>query len=1396
MRLPMFALVALVAALPAMAAQQPARPVHAQKNAPVTFSVGKPLPKWAQPLAAIAPTGRHDPLVYRLQETQAWVAPNPAVLVNRAVQANDQSALGDIGQVGIDYFPAYQKLSLHRVAILRGDQVLDRTRSVNTRMLQREQNLEGGVYGGATTVQLLLDDVRVGDTLWLTYTTEGANPVFDQHWSDEFSWDKRAPVELRRLTVLHPRRLPLYWRQLGDVGSPRLEPVIDQVGDLERLRFEGTALEPVEMESAMPADFVPGRVVQMSQYANWQGVATWAAGLFPRAAPSPALQKLARQFDNLASPAAKAAAALHWVQDEIRYFSVSIGENSHRPQPPDTVLARRYGDCKDKSYLLVSLLAQLGIKAEPMLIDARAPRLPAKLIATHTMFDHVIVRIELDGKTYDVDPTQAGQKGALAQLPLPFPGGFGLLVDPATQGLAALPERPDSELPVERVENVSIPDFDGDATMEARVIYRGAYADWARRRYPLMSASELKKDVLGDYEKLYPGVSLLEPPRIEDHVDQGRFELVARLKLPKPVARKDDLHTFEYESHVMEDTLGIPDKLVRNFPLALPQGKYHGRYRLNLTWPKTVRDLAQPAAKSIDNPFFALAEEYTFRGNYLSYMLDYRTKSDRVAASDLPALQKEAKKLNEFASASFRVADRALVEPEGMGFAYREIDSMRAAARSVAWAASVKGRKDSELDIGEMCENVENFMHFSDLDSPQVAAAGHAALRKGLEGDTRPGMAQCLARALFAGGEFAKSVPLFQSAPALADADPLVVKLAWARMYAGDDQGAAADMARYVAARTRAGELSGFDVAAAIALLQRAGQPVAPGLLAHAGAIPDGPWPHPLLAMQAGLLTPEALHELVNGLPADAREIALNDAWFYIGQRRLAGHDRDGAAAAFRWYAANGLRGADNSVMAKGELALLEPDDAETLAGAQAAQRGDHAAALALWRKGAQRGVAQAQYRLGYAYYDGDGVGQDYVAALRWFRLAAGQRHGPALNMVGLMHERGEGTPPDMAAALDWYRRGAEVGHRVALSNLGKCYRYGTGVEKDDVRAAEYFRQAAGLNFAEAQAELSRLYEDGRGVARDYAQAAFWAREASMHGSKKGDIVLARLLWNGNGVEKNPELGTRTLRAVADDGDSDAQDLMGDAYEAGRGVAKDIKTAIAWWEQAARQGNLYSQESLGATYLYGDDGVPRDYDKARKWLEKPVAAGYGYAESQLGVMYQFGYGVGKDPARAAALYRLSAEHGNHVGQELLGLMLRHGNGIDKNPVEAAQWLRKAADKGWYRAINELADMYENGDGVEKDYAKAISLYREAAEGGYGISLYSIGTLYERGMGFAENPRMAYLYYRLAADAWHSDSGRKKATERRDLMAKRVGADDLAKADSIAAAWKPKTPLPE
>ena len=63
-----------------------------------------------------------------------------------------------------------------------------------------------------------------------------------------------------------------------------------------------------------------------------------------------------------------------------------MGTNSHQPTPASETLALRYGDCKDKTVLLISLLKALGVEAHPALVNTEDNKLAYRyLLAYLTM---------------------------------------------------------------------------------------------------------------------------------------------------------------------------------------------------------------------------------------------------------------------------------------------------------------------------------------------------------------------------------------------------------------------------------------------------------------------------------------------------------------------------------------------------------------------------------------------------------------------------------------------------------------------------------------------------------------------------------------------------------------------------------------------------------------------------------------------------------------------------------------------------------------------------------------------------------------------------------------------------------------------------------------------------
>lgn len=167
--------------------------------------------------------------------------------------------------------------------------------------------------------------------------------------------------------------------------------------------------------------------------------------------------------------------------------------------------------------------------------------------------------------------------------------------------------------------------------------------------------------------------------------------------------------------------------------------------------------------------------------------------------------------------------------------------------------------------------------------------------------------------------------------------------------------------------------------------------------------------------------------------------------------------------------------------------------------GVRAFDRGDHAAAYAIWRPLAEAGNPLAQYNLGLLYANGWGVERDLRTAADWYRKAAARDQADAQYNLGLLYARGQLTIlHSYKDAYLWWQRAAALGHAAARFNLGVLYAYGRGVGRDTVLAIDLWRQAAGQGYGPAAAALVRVYERGElGVAADPQQAEVWRRRAT-----------------------------------------------------------------------------------------------------------------------------------------------------------------------------------------------------------------------------------------------------------------------------------------------------------
>ena len=395
----------------------------------------------------------------------------------QALQIQSPQGLAALGGLTVVWDPETDVVTVHKAHVVRGGRVIDLLAAGQSfTVLRREQNLEASMLDGQLTATLQPEGLQVGDVIRVAYTLTRTDPVLGAHSEQLASVLSPLPTRRLRYRALWPKEKSLRWRATDGVAAPRLSTV----GSETELVVEMTDATAPEPPALAPARFAEVGQLELSDYSDWSQVSTLMAPYYARAtvlgADSPLRAELQTIRAASRDPKVRAAAALRLVQDRVRYVYQGMNNAGYVPAGADETWSRRFGDCKGKTVLLLALLRELGVEAEPALVsvehgdglDARLPML--------AIFDHVLVRAVVGGKVYWLDPTRQGD-GGLDLLRTPD-YGWALPVRPAGSGLERLSvqplERPDSDL---RLRVDASGGLFAPAPVQAEAVLRGEAAN-------------------------------------------------------------------------------------------------------------------------------------------------------------------------------------------------------------------------------------------------------------------------------------------------------------------------------------------------------------------------------------------------------------------------------------------------------------------------------------------------------------------------------------------------------------------------------------------------------------------------------------------------------------------------------------------------------------------------------------------------------------------------------------------------------------------------------------------------------------------------------------------------------------------------------------------------------
>jgi hypothetical protein len=318
-----------------------------------------------------------------------------------------------------------------------------------------------------------------------------------------------------------------------------------------------------------------------------------------------------------------------YVSRQIRYVAIEIGIGGYQPHQAADVFKYKYGDCKDKANLLISMLNKIGIRAYPALVGTRGDVEADPAAPTLTTFDHMIVALPVSDSlrpamehfsSYDpkarilwIDPTS--EADPLGQLPEWDQGVYALIAYPDHGDLRRIPEVAPESSGAKYDVHVRL-QSDGTGLAEVEVKYLGVRNTERHYFYRNRSQSEILK--------VYEG-------RVANFVNDAQFQRASIAGVENSDAQVVENYSFrgDFSSASSGDSwffqplflsgISVPEHGMRPRALPLDIGSpemIRASYREEL--PVGTRLDAVPSNASIQSEFGELQVEYALSGNILT----------------------------------------------------------------------------------------------------------------------------------------------------------------------------------------------------------------------------------------------------------------------------------------------------------------------------------------------------------------------------------------------------------------------------------------------------------------------------------------------------------------------------------------------------------------------------------------------------------------------------------------------------------------------------------------------------------------------------------------------------------------------------------------------------------
>jgi len=313
----------------------------------------------------------------------------------------------DFSEVEIGYDSTYEKVEVIYAKTIKPDGEVVFVGDKDIRDVSKYLNFP--LYSNARVKIVSMPEISVDSIIEYKVKIKRTELINKKDLVLKYRLQEKEPVLKANFEIIVPQDREIYTKIINEEYNrfqAELSPKIFERDVKKIYRYEFRDIPQITPESDLPPLTQINTTIKFSTFKSWDEIYKWWWNLAKdRVEIDENIKKKVKELtENKASVEEMVRAIYNFVAQDIRYVGIEYGQAGYTPHKATDIFMNKYGDCKDKTILLISMLDQIGVEAYPVLIGTEDYYNLEEDFPT-LVFNHCIAAVKIGDQIQFVDPT-------------------------------------------------------------------------------------------------------------------------------------------------------------------------------------------------------------------------------------------------------------------------------------------------------------------------------------------------------------------------------------------------------------------------------------------------------------------------------------------------------------------------------------------------------------------------------------------------------------------------------------------------------------------------------------------------------------------------------------------------------------------------------------------------------------------------------------------------------------------------------------------------------------------------------------------------------------------------------------------------------------------------------